>query len=234
MNHVLLCCYNLQANVQFSKMESKTLSPQISTVQHWHWCSMSSTHPYVPISVATSSLLSHLEFMFHYFLCLHIVLINIFPVSPFRHFRQKFNMYLLFLPELLFLLCLFGYLVFMIFYKWLAFGARDSSQAPSILIHFINMFVMQGTDIAPLFPGQVCVDCIILDHISLVCILVPVNECVCLFVDMIPQTGLQIFLVVVALLSVPVLLLGKPLYLYWLYRGGKGLRRRRVSLIKNI
>uniref|UniRef100_A0A672JM86 V-type proton ATPase subunit a n=1 Tax=Salarias fasciatus TaxID=181472 RepID=A0A672JM86_SALFA len=112
------------------------------------------------------------------------------------HFRQKFNVYLLFLPELLFLLCLFGYLVLMIVYKWLAFGARDSSRAPSILIHFINMFVMQGKDIAPLYPGQ---------------------------------TGLQIFLVVVALLSVPVLLLGKPFYLYWLYRGGKGLRRRRVS-----
>uniref|UniRef100_A0A672JJ73 V-type proton ATPase subunit a n=1 Tax=Salarias fasciatus TaxID=181472 RepID=A0A672JJ73_SALFA len=107
------------------------------------------------------------------------------------HFRQKFNVYLLFLPELLFLLCLFGYLVLMIVYKWLAFGARDSSRAPSILIHFINMFVMQGKDIAPLYPGQ---------------------------------TGLQIFLVVVALLSVPVLLLGKPFYLYWLYRGGKGLR----------
>lgn len=45
----------------------------------------------------------------------------------------------------------------MIFYKWLAYGARDSSQAPSILIHFINMFVMQGKDIAPLYPGQVCV-----------------------------------------------------------------------------
>uniref|UniRef100_A0A665URB8 V-type proton ATPase subunit a n=1 Tax=Echeneis naucrates TaxID=173247 RepID=A0A665URB8_ECHNA len=114
------------------------------------------------------------------------------------HFRQKFNVYLLFLPELLFLLCLFGYLVFMIFYKWLAFGARDSSQAPSILIHFINMFVMQGKDITPLYPGQV-------------------------------STGLQIFLVVVAMLSVPVLLLGKPVYLYWLYRGGKGLRRRKVS-----
>uniref|UniRef100_A0A8C3G6E8 V-type proton ATPase subunit a n=1 Tax=Cyclopterus lumpus TaxID=8103 RepID=A0A8C3G6E8_CYCLU len=110
------------------------------------------------------------------------------------HFRQKFNVYLLFLPELLFLLCLFGYLVFMIIYKWLAFDARSSSAAPSILIHFINMFVMQGKDITPLFPGQV---------------------------------GLQIFLVVIALLSVPVMLLGKPLYLYWLYRGGKGLRRRR-------
>uniref|UniRef100_A0AAQ5ZQR6 V-type proton ATPase subunit a n=1 Tax=Amphiprion ocellaris TaxID=80972 RepID=A0AAQ5ZQR6_AMPOC len=103
------------------------------------------------------------------------------------HFRQKFNVFLLFLPELLFLLCLFGYLVFMIFYKWLAFGARDSSQAPSILIHFINMFVMQGKDITPLYPGQM---------------------------------GLQIFLVIIAMLSVPVLLLGKPLYLYWLYRGG--------------
>lgn len=42
------------------------------------------------------------------------------------------------------------------------------------------------------------------------------------------------FLVVVAMLSVPVLLLGKPLYLYWLFRGGKGLRRRRVSLRKMI
>ncbi|XP_046871019.1 V-type proton ATPase 116 kDa subunit a2 isoform X3 [Hypomesus transpacificus] len=70
------------------------------------------------------------------------------------HFRQKFNVYLLFLPELLFLLCLFGYLVFMILYKWMAFGARDSRLAPSILIHFINMFLMQGGDNTPLYPGQ--------------------------------------------------------------------------------
>lgn len=84
----------------------------------------------------------------------HCALLTYF-LSVSRHFRQKFNVYLLFLPELLFLLCLFGYLIFMIIYKWLAYGARDSSQAPSILIHFINMFVMQGKDIAPLYPGQV-------------------------------------------------------------------------------
>uniref|UniRef100_A0A8C4FC72 V-type proton ATPase subunit a n=1 Tax=Dicentrarchus labrax TaxID=13489 RepID=A0A8C4FC72_DICLA len=117
------------------------------------------------------------------------------------HFRQKFNVYLLFLPELLFLLCLFGYLVFMIFYKWLAYGVRDSSQAPSILIHFINMFVMQGKDITPLYPGQ---------------------------------TGLQIFLIVIAMLSVPVLLLGKPLYLYWLYRGGKGLHCEDTNVFQHV
>uniref|UniRef100_A0A673X111 V-type proton ATPase subunit a n=1 Tax=Salmo trutta TaxID=8032 RepID=A0A673X111_SALTR len=115
------------------------------------------------------------------------------------HFKHHFNVYLLFLPELLFLLCLFGYLVFMILYKWLAFGARDSRLAPSILIHFINMFLMQGGDNTPLYPGQV-----------------------------------GVFLVVVALLSVPVLLLGKPVYLYWLHRGGKGLRLRRVSMVERV
>uniref|UniRef100_A0A8C5CJ87 V-type proton ATPase subunit a n=1 Tax=Gadus morhua TaxID=8049 RepID=A0A8C5CJ87_GADMO len=111
------------------------------------------------------------------------------------HFRQRYNVYLVFLPELLFLLCLFGYLVFMILYKWLAFGAPDSRTAPSILIHFINMFLMQDADVSPLYPGQV-----------------------------------GVFLVCVAVMSVPVLLLGKPLFFYWLYRGGKGLRRHRVSL----
>ncbi|KAK1893166.1 V-type proton ATPase 116 kDa subunit a isoform 2 [Dissostichus eleginoides] len=102
------------------------------------------------------------------------------------HFRKKYNLYLVFLPELLFLLCLFGYLAFMIIYKWLMFTAKDSRLAPSILIHFINMFLMQGDGLQPLYPGQ---------------------------------TGLQVFLVVIAVLSVPVLLLGKPVYLYWLHNG---------------
>ncbi|XP_051923698.1 V-type proton ATPase 116 kDa subunit a [Hippocampus zosterae] len=102
------------------------------------------------------------------------------------HFRRKHNLYLVFLPEILFLLCLFGYLVFMILYKWLFFSAKNSRQAPSILIHFINMFLMQGDSVQPLYPGQ---------------------------------SGLQMFLVVIAVLSVPVLFLGKPLYLYWLHRG---------------
>ncbi|XP_061624382.1 V-type proton ATPase 116 kDa subunit a [Phyllopteryx taeniolatus] len=102
------------------------------------------------------------------------------------HFRRKYNLYLVFLPEILFLLCLFGYLVFMILFKWLFFSAKNSRQAPSILIHFINMFLMQGDSMQPLYPGQ---------------------------------SGLQMFLVVIAVLSVPVLLLGKPLYLFWLHKG---------------
>ncbi|XP_055064848.2 V-type proton ATPase 116 kDa subunit a 2 isoform X1 [Misgurnus anguillicaudatus] len=128
---------------------------------------------------------------------IHMTFGVVLSVFNHLHFRQKFKIYLLFLPELLFLLCLFGYLVFMIFYKWLAFSVRDSQLAPSILIHFINMFLMQGNDNLPLYPGQM---------------------------------GLQVFLVVVALLSVPVLLLGKPLYLYWLHHGGKSLGVHRVCL----
>ncbi|KAG7476386.1 hypothetical protein MATL_G00082330 [Megalops atlanticus] len=104
------------------------------------------------------------------------------------HFRQKFNLYLVFLPELLFLLCLFGYLVFMIFFKWLAYSAQDSRLAPSVLVHFINMFLMKGDGERPLYPGQM---------------------------------ALQVLLLVIALLSVPVLLLGKPIYLYWLHHGGR-------------
>ncbi|XP_003974948.1 V-type proton ATPase 116 kDa subunit a [Takifugu rubripes] len=112
----------------------------------------------------------------------------------YMHFRKRHHLFLVFLPELLFLLCLFGYLVFMIMYKWLVFSAKDSRHAPSVLIHFINMFLMQGRGMQPLYPGQ---------------------------------NGLQIFLVVIAVLSVPVLFLGKPLYLYWLHNGNQHLRMYR-------
>uniref|UniRef100_A0AAY5K8X4 V-type proton ATPase subunit a n=1 Tax=Esox lucius TaxID=8010 RepID=A0AAY5K8X4_ESOLU len=102
------------------------------------------------------------------------------------HFNQLSSVFLVLIPELLFLLCLFGYLVFMVVYKWLVFGPRVSDRAPSILIHFIDMFLFaENKDNPPLYNGQMIV---------------------------------QKVLVVVALASVPVLLLGKPLYLYYNHR----------------
>lgn len=50
------------------------------------------------------------------------------------HFRKNFNIYLVSIPEILFMLCIFGYLIFMIIYKWLAYSAETSREAPSILI----------------------------------------------------------------------------------------------------
>ncbi|NXT24713.1 VPP3 ATPase, partial [Syrrhaptes paradoxus] len=96
------------------------------------------------------------------------------------HFQQRHRLVLELVPELVFLLALFGYLVFLIFYKWVKFSAADSRLAPSILIHFIDMFLFtSNADNLPLYPGQVPV---------------------------------QTVLVVLALASVPVLLLGTPLY----------------------
>uniref|UniRef100_A0A8U7P9X0 V-type proton ATPase subunit a n=1 Tax=Corvus moneduloides TaxID=1196302 RepID=A0A8U7P9X0_CORMO len=112
------------------------------------------------------------------------------------HFKKTYNIYLVFIPELLFMLCIFGYLVFMIFFKWLAYSAEDSTSAPSILIQFINMFLFPSGETKSFFNGQV---------------------------------PLQKFLLSVAFLCVPVMLLGKPLYLYWLHSGGRGIRMYRVS-----
>ncbi|KAK4822762.1 hypothetical protein QYF61_019953 [Mycteria americana] len=97
------------------------------------------------------------------------------------HFQQRHRLVLELLPEMVFLLALFGYLVFLIFYKWVKFSAADSLVAPSILIHFIDMFLFtSNAGNLPLYRGQVPV---------------------------------QTVLVALALASVPVLLLGTPLYL---------------------
>lgn len=97
------------------------------------------------------------------------------------HFGQAHRLLLETLPELIFLLGLFGYLVFLIVYKWLQVSAASASTAPSILIHFINMFLFaQSPTNQPLFHGQEVV---------------------------------QYVLVVLALATVPILLLGTPLYL---------------------
>ncbi|XP_060026750.1 V-type proton ATPase 116 kDa subunit a 2 isoform X3 [Lagenorhynchus albirostris] len=117
------------------------------------------------------------------------------------HFRKKFNIYLVSIPELLFMLCIFGYLVFMIFYKWLVYSAETSRVAPSILIEFINMFLFPASDTGGLYPGQ--------EHI-------------------------QRLLLVITALSVPVLFLGKPLFLLWLHRGRScfGVSRSGYTLVR--
>ncbi|KAM7137713.1 V-type proton ATPase 116 kDa subunit a 1 isoform 2-T2 [Macrochelys suwanniensis] len=109
------------------------------------------------------------------------------------YFKKPLNIYLGFIPEMIFMSSLFGYLVILIFYKWSAYDAHTSKDAPSLLIHFINMFLFAYADpsIKMLYKGQV---------------------------------GLQCFLVVVALLCVPWMLVVKPLVLRHQY-----LRRKHLG-----
>uniref|UniRef100_A0A663MN14 V-type proton ATPase subunit a n=1 Tax=Athene cunicularia TaxID=194338 RepID=A0A663MN14_ATHCN len=109
------------------------------------------------------------------------------------YFKKPLNIYLGFIPEMIFMSSLFGYLVILIFYKWTAYDAHTSKDAPSLLIHFINMFLFSYGDTSNkmLYKGQ---------------------------------QGLQCFLVVVALLCVPWMLVAKPLVLRHQY-----LRRKHLG-----
>ncbi|XP_026048674.1 T cell immune regulator 1, ATPase H+ transporting V0 subunit a3b isoform X1 [Astatotilapia calliptera] len=110
------------------------------------------------------------------------------------HFRKFSSLIFVLIPELFFLLFLFGYLVFMVVYKWVAYAPSQSKSAPSILIHFIDMFLFtENPDNPPLYHGQAIV---------------------------------QKVLVILALCSVPFLLLGKPTFEYIMFKR----RQRRVHL----
>ncbi|KAK2539653.1 Atp6v0a4 [Columba guinea] len=79
-------------------------------------------------------------------------------LSLFNHiyFKKYINIVLQFIPEMIFIISLFGYLVFMIIFKWCHFDVYSSQSAPSILIHFINMFLFNYSDTsnAPLYLHQ--------------------------------------------------------------------------------
>nr|XP_060635689.1 V-type proton ATPase 116 kDa subunit a 4 isoform X2 [Anolis sagrei ordinatus] len=79
-------------------------------------------------------------------------------LSIFNHiyFRKTINIILQFIPEMIFMLSLFGYLVFMIIFKWCHYDVHAAGYAPSILIHFINMFLFSYGDPTnvPLYEHQ--------------------------------------------------------------------------------
>jgi len=97
------------------------------------------------------------------------------------HFRRYINIFCEFIPQIVFLLAIFGYLASMIFMKWVFYESTESSCAPSLLITLINMFLMKYTD-EP-------------------CYLANMYE---------PQQTIQTILVVVAFICVPWMLLVKP------------------------
>uniref|UniRef100_A0A671S9N1 V-type proton ATPase subunit a n=1 Tax=Sinocyclocheilus anshuiensis TaxID=1608454 RepID=A0A671S9N1_9TELE len=86
-------------------------------------------------------------------------------LSLFNHlyFNKPLNIFLGFIPEIIFMVSLFGYLVLLIFYKWLAYDAKSSKEAPSLLIAFINMCLFSYNDPTnkPFYTGQIVIQCLL-------------------------------------------------------------------------
>ncbi|XP_054622270.1 V-type proton ATPase 116 kDa subunit a 1-like isoform X4 [Dunckerocampus dactyliophorus] len=94
-------------------------------------------------------------------------------LSLFNHlyFKKPLNIFLGFIPEIVFMASLFGYLVLLVFYKWTAYDAFTSKDAPSLLIHFINMCLFNYSDPTnkPLYAGQMGIQ-VLLVLIALACV----------------------------------------------------------------
>lgn len=77
-------------------------------------------------------------------------------ILNFRNFNKKISIYIEFIPQLTFLMCMFGYLVILIFYKWFTDWSQVNLSPPGLLNTLIYMFLSPGTvkEDMRLYPGQ--------------------------------------------------------------------------------
>jgi len=109
---------------------------------------------------------------------IHMLFGTIISFFNYWHFKSIGELFVVFIPELLYMGSIFGYLTFAIIYKWCTYW--KGAQAPGLMNMLIYMF---------LSPGNV-----------------DKNE------ELYPNQGLiQVILLIIALISIPVLLLGRPI-----------------------
>ena len=122
---------------------------------------------------------------------------------------RKYNAFIFeFIPQFLFMFVLFGYLIYMIYYKWGTDYDEDTSKAPSLLTIMINMAVKFGSvEDNPLFDSFLGFS----------------------------QESLNILIIVFCVLLIPIMLLVKPIYFYLNKVKTKGIsyRNDNMSLIEN-
>ncbi|CAH8453924.1 unnamed protein product [Schistosoma bovis] len=101
---------------------------------------------------------------------LHMLLGISLGAFNYRNNKDNLSIWCLLLPQILFLSCIFLYLVILIFFKWVAYTAETASSAPSLLIGLINMIRFSYSDeIPPLYSGQKAVQSILM-VIAVICV----------------------------------------------------------------
>lgn len=121
---------------------------------------------------------------------LHMIFGVIMSLVNHKFFKRGVNIVMDFIPQIVFLVLLFGYMVFMMFFKFVKYsGAADETAlkpgcAPSILILFINMMLFKSQE--------------------------PLEGCKEFMFE--GQDMVQTVFVIVAVICIPWMLLGKPIY----------------------
>jgi len=108
----------------------------------------------------------------------HMLFGTVISFFNYTHFKSISNIILVFLPEILYMGSIFGYLAFTIMFKWCT--DWSNSNPPGLMNMLINMFLSPGS-VEPdeeLYPNQ---------------------------------STIQVILLLIAVVSIPVLLLGKPI-----------------------
>ncbi|XP_045784820.1 V-type proton ATPase 116 kDa subunit a1-like [Maniola jurtina] len=131
-------------------------------------------------------------------------------LSLFNHiyFKRYYAIILEFIPQILFLTCLFFWLVTLIYMKWFMFSGkytevkRGAGCAPLILILFIDMVLMSTSK-----PVE--------------------DECDAYMFE--GQESFQRLLVFIAVINVPILLFGSPVYLNHIYKKKKEEALKKIS-----
>ncbi|TGZ71149.1 hypothetical protein CRM22_002803 [Opisthorchis felineus] len=121
---------------------------------------------------------------------LHMLMGIFLGAFNYRFFNEPLSIWCELVPQVLFISSIFLYLIVLIFYKWIAFSAEQSAVAPSLLINLINMVRFSYSNDGP--------------------------QATHTFYS--GQQTIQTILMVIAIISVPWMLLTKPLILLMRHR----------------
>ncbi|CEF63733.1 V-type ATPase, V0 complex, 116kDa subunit family and ATPase, V0 complex, subunit 116kDa, eukaryotic family-containing protein [Strongyloides ratti] len=131
------------------------------------------------------------------------------------HRKSLLDFFFMFIPQLLFLSCIFVYLCIQVIIKWIFFSVTpgfifgqyypSSNCAPSLLIGLINMFMLKHGEVG--FVKDNNAHGKVYDQ--------------CYLQQWYPGQGtVETILLVIAVISIPVMLLAKPLIQLWMHKRG--------------